>query len=179
MSYEPCAKGGGYIYRETHPFFPLVLALIAPAHSAFAQTIQNASTQAALTSNAVQEMQKYDPQAAQELSRAIQKGDFLTAQKIYLDFKNKPPRAAAAEPAAEQPASQQPSLFERTLSGDFPSDALSTSLKQFGYETFLRTASTFAPRRRPCPWGRITSPVPATSSRSRCGARRKGSLPLR
>lgn len=126
-------------------FFPLVLALIAPAHSAFAQTIQNASTQA-LTSNAVQEMQKYDPQAAQELSRAIQKGDFLTAQKIYLDFKNKPPRAAAAEPAAEQPASQQPSLFERTLSGDFPSDALSTSLKQFGYETFLRTASTFAPQ---------------------------------
>ena len=160
-------------------FFALVLAIIVPAHSAFAQTLPNASAQA-MTNNAVQEMQKNDPQAAQALSSAIQKGDFQAAKKIYQDFQKSRTktedvdltstdprtaedfnRAIAAgefekaqkilrdfqkknekqKPAA---AGQGPSLFEMTLSGDFPS-YFSTSLSQFGYDTFNRTAASFTP----------------------------------
>ena len=86
-----------------------------------------------------------DSQTADELNRAVERGDFITAQKVLGEFHKKREAVAGGAPAAgpfEEGA--KPSLFERTLSGDFPSD-ISTQLTQFGYETFLKTAGTFTP----------------------------------
>ena len=116
------------------PVFLVCCAIALLAASVSAQVLPD---------NILQEMQRGDPQAAQELSRAIQKGDFLTAQKIYLDFKNKPAQGPA--PAAEPRLNVKPSLFERTLSGEFPEDILSAGLHQYGYDVFLKTAATFGP----------------------------------
>lgn len=87
-------------------------------------------------------MQESDPQAAQAFSNAMQRGDIPAAKKLYEDFKAaRKPGTAVQVPVAPQ----GPSLFERTLSGDFPSDMLSFGLQQFGYEMFLKTVSTFKP----------------------------------
>lgn len=72
----------------------------------------------------------------EEISRAIQNGDYQTAQKLLREFEKK--KARAEEP-------QKPSLFERTLSGDFPSDIMADNLQQYGYDIFLKAASSFIP----------------------------------
>lgn len=91
-------------------------------------------------------MQQSDPQAAQALTNALQKEDFQKAAKIYQEFQSKAANdsSSASPRAVPKPEEKTPSLFELTLSGDFPSE-ISTQLTQFGYETFLRTAGTFTP----------------------------------
>ncbi len=127
-------------------------AVILSASTMFAQ---QAASPMDLANNAVLEMQKTDPQSAQAFQSAIQRGDLAGAKKIYQDFKkaqqgkqaNGGNNIRADEtgttnaPAAAPP---QPSLFERTLSGDFPDD-LPLDLKQFGYDLFNKTVSTFIP----------------------------------
>jgi len=66
----------------------MFLLIFVWVHSASAQSrsVTSAVPQA-LSNDAIQEMQKTDPQAAQAVTNAIQKGDFQTAKKIYEDFK--------------------------------------------------------------------------------------------
>ena len=116
--------------------FSFCLILTTSAYTGFAQTLSN---------DYLQEMQRADPLAAAALSRAIQQGDFEAAQKTYQEFSRKQERERDARPSAlpaKKPAT--PSLLERTLSADVP-PALSTSLQQFGYDTFNQTVSTFSP----------------------------------
>jgi len=118
--------------------FSLCLLLTAPAYTGFAQTLPN---------DYLQEMQRTDPLAAAALSLAIQQGNFEAAQKTYQDFLKKQERGQDVMPSAlpaKKPST--PSLLERTLSADVP-PTLSTSLQQFGYDTFNQTVSTFSPSR--------------------------------
>ena len=107
--------------------FFLCLTLTAPAYTGFAQTLSN---------DYLQEMQRADPLAAAALSRALQQGDFEAAQKTYQEFSKMQERKGDVRPFA-LPAKKptKPSLLEQTLSADVP-PALSTSLQQFGYDTF-------------------------------------------
>jgi polysaccharide biosynthesis/export protein len=97
----------------------------------------------------MKELQNLPPQTASEISRAIERGDFQAAQQIYFSYKAK----SMKEPSGPMPASgvlpapqpEKPSIFERTLSGEFPQDLLSTGLQQYGYDVFLKTAATFGP----------------------------------
>ena len=146
-----------------------------------------AASQQPLGADAVKEMQKYDPEAAQAFSNALQKGDFETAKKIYDDFKNTykdvlGPDMTGMDPKLADEINQlikkgdfaaariliekfqiarkkktgvitredleeieQPSVFERTLSGDFPNDMLDKEIKQFGYDLFQKSSSKFTP----------------------------------
>jgi protein involved in polysaccharide export with SLBB domain len=100
--------------------------------------------------DAVQDMRKNAPQAAEALANAVQRGDFSEAQKIFQNYQNsRKPEASGSSQPEGAPGSgggptPVPSLFERTLSGQFPGDAPS-GLRQFGYDLFSRTASPFAP----------------------------------
>jgi polysaccharide biosynthesis/export protein len=124
--------------------FAVITLFFCPA--AFAQSLQNTSPQTlqntppqALAGSALQEMQKTDPQAAQAFNNAMQRGDYQGAKKIYEDFKSaQKPGAAVQVPVVPQ----GPSLFERTLSGSFPSDIMLQGLQQFGYDLFLKTSSS-------------------------------------
>jgi polysaccharide biosynthesis/export protein len=122
--------------------FGVLLVLLTFFCSSTVIHAQNASS---LAANAAQEMQKSDPQAAQAFNSAMQRGDLTTAKKIYEDFKaaQKP---GGAEIQKQVPVTPQvPSIFERTLSGTFPSDIMSQSLQQFGYDIFLKTSSSIVP----------------------------------
>jgi len=102
--------------------------------------------QQANVGDVIQQMQKSDPQSAQAMSMAIQHGDFETAKKIYEDFKKKQQAETLQNPSLKtEPTTTEPSIFERTLSGEFPSNILSIPLKQFGYDIFLKSVSSFAP----------------------------------
>ena len=140
-----------------------------------------------LGADAVKEMQKLDPEAAQAFSAAMQKGDFETAKQIYDEFKNTYKDALGSDMTGMDPkladeinalikkgdftAAQiliekfqiakkkktgiitradleeidQPSVFERTLSGDFPNDIMNKELKQFGYDLLQKSSSKFNP----------------------------------
>lgn len=103
-----------------------------------------------LSLEAIQDMRKNDPQAAQALANAVQRGDFAEAQRIFQSYQNgrKPDGQGGGQPgsgpAAGGGAPAGPSLFERTLSGQFPED-LRSELRQFGYDLFTRSSSPFAP----------------------------------
>ena len=112
----------------------IALALGSPA--AFGQ---------ALSGDAVQKVQMTDPQAAQAISGAVQRGDFDTAKKLYDEFLKKQAQSAQMQASPAPLKTPETSVFERTLSGDFPRDALAAPLHQFGYDIFLKTISTFAP----------------------------------
>ena len=78
-----------------------------------------------------------DPQTAQAIQAAIQRGDTQAAKKIYEEYKNSKNIAAPQQGIRTKPTtSEGPSIFERTLAGN---------LQQFGYDTFLKTTSSFAP----------------------------------
>ena len=129
--------------RSMKKIFPLLIAscLLLSAAPVMAQSLSSFD----MANKAVEEMQASDPQAAQKFSSALKQGDLAGAKKIYEDFKatQKP---AAAEIQKQVPAAPQAlSLFERTLSGSFPSDIMSQGLHQFGYELFLKTTSSMAP----------------------------------
>lgn len=96
----------------------------------------------------MKELQSLPSQVASEILQALQRGDMQTAQQIYASFKAKNMNAAALKSAATGSAPLQPekpSLFERTLSGEFPTDLLTIGMEQFGYDLFLRTTSSFFP----------------------------------
>ncbi len=158
------AKGRDKNFSQNNGGFPIVkkivcylffLALTVFASVAFAQvTPQDVQ-------DITKELQKMPPETSEQLTEAMQKGDFQAAHRIYLDFKSKQQGATApAGPSGQQPAQQTPSLgpgggqpqaqqapslFERTLSGQFPSDILSAGLQQFGYDMFLKTTASFNP----------------------------------
>lgn len=97
----------------------------------------------------LQEMQQNDPQAAQSLSGAIQRGDFSEAQAIHQNYQNRKSAQMAriqteGSGGARDGRTSGPSLFESTLSGRFP-EASRTGLRQFGYDLFNKTMSSFAP----------------------------------
>jgi protein involved in polysaccharide export with SLBB domain len=110
---------------------------------------QSGSTQI-VSQDFMKEFQNLPPQTAAEIFQAIQRGDLQAAQQIYVSFKMKRMQEASALKSvstgylAIQP--EKPSLFERTLSGEFPTDIfLLSGIKQFGYDLFLRTTSSFFP----------------------------------
>jgi polysaccharide biosynthesis/export protein len=76
-----------------------------------------------------------DPQTAQAIQAAVQRGDTQGAKKIYEDYKNSK-NISTPQLRSKPTPSEGLSIFERTLAGN---------LKQFGYDTFLRTTSSFAP----------------------------------
>jgi hypothetical protein len=85
-----------------------------------------------------------DPATTERMNQAIARGDFESERKIFLEFqkrKEKKMKPGAPGVAEER---QEPSLFERTLSGDFPVDIMSSSLQQFGYDLFLKATSSFS-----------------------------------
>jgi len=130
-------------------FLFLLFSLFLSAQAAFAQQNDKNLSPQDKAGNALQEMQKTDPQSAQAFMSAIQRGDLAGAKKVYQDFKkaqadkqggdNNGKTGDSTKAAAVPPP---PSLFERTLSGDFPAD-LSSDLQQFGYDLFNKTVSTF------------------------------------
>ncbi len=74
-------------------------------------------------------------EAAQAITNAIQQGNMKAAGEIYQSSqKGQQAQGAAVPPPVLEPP--KPSLFELTLPG---------SLRQFGYDLFNRTVSTFAP----------------------------------
>ena len=111
-----------------------------------------------------------DPQTAQAIAAAIQRGDAQAAKKIYEDYKNTKTLTGSPSAIRSRPTvTVSPSVFERILSDKLPSngkrdvtdpkksltkaeqtkeelsDIFSASLKQFGYEMFLKTTASFAP----------------------------------
>lgn len=92
----------------------------------------------------LQEMRKNAPQAADALAGAIQRGDFGEAQKIVQNYQESRKAHAGGPQGAPGGGGDAPSLFERTLSGQFPEEARGT-LRQFGYDLFSRTMATAAP----------------------------------
>lgn len=84
-----------------------------------------------------------DPATTEQINQAIARGDLEGARKIFLEFQKRKEKMSPGAPGVTGEERQEPSLFERTLSGDFPNDILSSGLQQFGYDTFLRTTSSF------------------------------------
>lgn len=94
--------------------------------------------QAAPSAEAAQEMQKADPQAAQAITDALQRGDVEGAKNIYQEAKKNPPENQGKSLSAPSTAVTEPpqsSLFEQKIAGN---------LRQFGYELFNRTAENFS-----------------------------------
>ncbi len=111
----------------------LSLALILLSSVSYSQE----QAQDAAAANPVQEMQNVDPRAVQAITSAIQQGDTQGAQRIYKSLqKSQAERSSAAsvQPVPVEPP--KPSLFELTIPGN---------LKQFGYDLFNKTVSTFVP----------------------------------
>jgi protein involved in polysaccharide export with SLBB domain len=100
--------------------------------------------------SAAQEVQQTDSGTAQAIKDALMRGDTQGAKSLYQNFKKNQvenqaksastvtatPAPVAPFPATSAPAdeSAKPSLFEQKLSGN---------LKQFGYDLFNRTVSSF------------------------------------
>lgn len=85
--------------------------------------------------NTAPAQQAVPPEAAQAINSAIQQGNLKAAGEIYQSTqKSTQASTITASPAASE--ASKPSLFETTLPGN---------LKQFGYDLFNRTVSTFAP----------------------------------
>jgi protein involved in polysaccharide export with SLBB domain len=96
----------------------------------------------------MKELQSLPPQTAAEIVQAMQRGDISLAQQIYAAYKLKGMKEPSAlkQPSAGAPVKQaEKSLFERTLSGEIPTDILSTGISQFGYDLFLKATATFFP----------------------------------
>ncbi|HUI44626.1 MAG TPA: SLBB domain-containing protein [Nitrospirota bacterium] len=112
-------------------FVLFCVILLFPMKSALAQEAQQETS-----GNAVQEMQQIDPRVVQAITNAIQSGDLEGAKKIYQSSQKGQQEqvGAASVPVAVEPP--KASLFELTLPGN---------LKQFGYDLFNKTVSTFAP----------------------------------
>ena len=111
------------------------------AASAFSAAMQKGDIKAAQSvyeeyNKARSEKTDMDPKAAEEMNRAIQKGDYEKAEKILQEYQKKG-RQKTVTAASE-------SFMERMLSLDLPAD-IATSLKQFGYDIFNKTSSTFTP----------------------------------
>ena len=97
---------------------------------------------------AAQEVQQADSATAEAIKDALAHGDVQGAKNLYLNFKKKQtenqplssatltakPAVAAPLPGSAATEPSKPSLFERRLSGN---------LKQFGYDLFNNTVSTF------------------------------------
>jgi polysaccharide export outer membrane protein len=108
--------------------------LLLTATTIFAQ---NDASPANKADSPIQEMQKADPQTVQDIMNAIQQGDLPGAERIYQGarkVRSEQTTTVPVPPAAFEPA--KPSLFELTLPG---------KLRQFGYDLFNKTASSFAP----------------------------------
>jgi protein involved in polysaccharide export with SLBB domain len=89
----------------------------------------------------VQEMQKVDPQTTQAIMNAIQRGDMQGAKKIYEGLqKSQAQQGAIASAQSVTVEPSRPSLFEQAMPGN---------LKQFGYDLFNKTVSSFAPSTMP------------------------------
>ncbi len=102
-------------------------------------------TQQEMAGDAIQQIRMLDPQLAQEMSEAIQRGDFETAKKIWEDFNKKKAEALKKQQLQTEPTVTEQSIFERTMSGEFPTYILLNPLKQFGYNLFLKSISSFTP----------------------------------
>lgn len=85
-----------------------------------------------------QSMQQVDPQTAQAISDAIQRGDVDGAKKIYQAAKKSSKEnqdKLSSAPSATVPEPLPPSLFEQKIEGN---------LRQFGYDLFNRTTANFS-----------------------------------
>ncbi|MDH4164140.1 MAG: SLBB domain-containing protein [Nitrospirota bacterium] len=95
-----------------------------------------------------------DPMLAEEINRAIKNGNFKIAKKLIAKFqklrKKKPTSIIGIE---DIDIEEDPSIFERTLSGDFPTEILKAELKQFGYDLFQKKASRLSPSSMSMPVG--------------------------
>ncbi|MDA8099364.1 MAG: SLBB domain-containing protein [Nitrospiraceae bacterium] len=92
------------------------------------------------------DMTGMDPKLAEEINRDIKLGNFKSAKKLLEQFekarKRKPTGFITLE---DLDLMGESSFFERTLSGEFPSDILKDELKQFGYDLFQKNSSQFTP----------------------------------
>jgi len=112
----------------------ITLAILIPAKTVHAQ--QKSSPQDT-AGNGIQEMQKADPQTAQDIMNAIERGDLSGAERIYQSsrmVRSNQSTTSSVQPVPLEPA--KPSVFELTLPG---------KLRQFGYDLFNKTVSTFTP----------------------------------
>lgn len=85
-----------------------------------------------------QSMQQVDPQTAQAISDAIQRGDVDGAKNIYQAAKKSSKESQdtlSSAPSATVPEPLPPSLFEQKIAGN---------LRQFGYDLFNRTTANFS-----------------------------------
>jgi polysaccharide export outer membrane protein len=106
------------------------LAIVSLARGGYAQSLPN----------------DVDPQTAQAIQAAIQRGDTLGAKKLYDDYKNAKAAVTPQAVISTKPSKlETPSIFENALSGKLPPTAFTADLQQFGYDNFMKTVSSFAP----------------------------------
>ncbi len=112
-----------------HYLFMITCLVLAFSHNTQAQDAAQGDASGS------SETQQVDPLASQAISEALQRGDIQGAKNLYQNLKkSQPPSIAPVATPTPEPA--KPSLFETTLPGN---------LKQFGYDLFNKTVSTFTP----------------------------------
>jgi len=120
-------------------FFLLIIctALFLSAKTTQGQQTQQEQTQDEAAGKGVQEMQNTDPRVVQAITNAIQQGDTESAKKIYKNYQKSQTERSMETSTQPVPVElPKPSLFELTLPGN---------LKQFGYDLFNKTVSSFVP----------------------------------
>jgi len=82
------------------------------------------------------DMTGMDPKLADDINQLIKKGDFNAARILLEKFKKAKKKKTGIITRADLEEIEEPSVFERTLTGDFPNDILNKEIKQFGYDLF-------------------------------------------
>ncbi len=91
------------------------------------------------------DMTGMDPKLADEINQLIKKGDFYAARILIEKFQLAKKKKTGLITRDDLLDVEDPSVFERTLSGDFPSDILDKAIKQFGYDLFQNSSANFTP----------------------------------
>lgn len=91
------------------------------------------------------DMTRMDPRLADEINQMIKRGDFTAAQILIEKFQIAKRKKTGLITREYLEEIEEPSVFERTLSGDFPNDLLNKELRQFGYDLFQKSSSKFTP----------------------------------
>lgn len=84
-----------------------------------------------------------DPKLAGDINQLIKKGDFNSARILIEKFKIARKKKTGLITREDLEEMEEPSVFERTLSGDFPNNILNKEIKQFGYDLLQHEFSKF------------------------------------
>ena len=89
------------------------------------------------------DMTGMDLKLADKINQLIKKGDFNAARILTEKFKIARKKKTGLITLEDLEEIEEPSVFERTLSGDFPNNILNKEIKQFGYDLLQNESSKF------------------------------------